>query len=123
MYKIAVFSKIKPHSDAVDHFKELPFYNKPIKKTKVKLLKNIDRLAELPFYEQLSIAKTDQAFRGYAMTYKVEITEKKDPVVQLEASKSSIKDLFNDLLNETNGCKYQITAKVLLNKIQAQRRN
>ena len=57
------------------------------------------------------------------MTYKVEITEKKDPVVQLEASKSSIKDLFNDLLNETNGCKYQITAKVLLKKIQAQRRN
>ena len=71
-------------------------------------------MAELPFYEQLSIAKTDQAFRGYAMTYKVEITEKKDPVVQLEASKSSIKDLFNDLLNETKGFKYQITLKVML---------
>ena len=103
--------------------KNFLFIINPAKKTKVKRLKNIDRLAELPFYEQLSIAKTDQAFRGYAMTYKVEITEKKDPVVQLEASKSSIKDLFNDLLNETNGCKYQITAKVLLKKIQAQRRN
>ena len=37
-------------------------------------------------------------------------------IVQLEASKSSIKDLFNDLLNETKGFKYQITVKVLLKK-------
>ena len=50
------------------------------------------------------------------MSYKVEITEKKDPVVQLEPSKLSIKDLFNDLLNETKGFKYQITVKVLLKK-------
>ena len=46
--------------------------------------------------------------------YKVEIIEKKDPIIQLEASKSSIKDLFSDLLNETKGFKYQITVKVLL---------
>ena len=39
MYKKAVLSKIKPHSDAVDYFKELPFYNKPIAKPKVKPLK------------------------------------------------------------------------------------
>ena len=61
MYKMAVLSKIKPHFDAVDDFKELPFYNKPIKKPKVKRLKNIDRLAELPFYEQLSVIKTYQS--------------------------------------------------------------
>ena len=67
IYKMAILSKIKSHSDAVDYFKELPFYNKPIKKPKVKRLKNIDRLAELPFYEQLSVIKTDQAFTGYAM--------------------------------------------------------
>ena len=48
------------------------------------------------------------------MSYKVEIIERKDPIVQLEASKSSIKDLFSDLLNETKGFKYQITVKVLL---------
>ena len=42
---------------------------------------------------------------------------KKDLIVQLPASKSSIKDLFNDLLlNETKGFKYQITVKVLLKK-------
>ena len=50
------------------------------------------------------------------MSYKVEIIEKKDPIKQLEASKSSIKDLFSDLLNETKGFKYQITLKVLLKK-------
>ena len=35
------------------------------------------------------------------MSYAVEIIERKDPIVQLEASKSSIKNLFSDLLNET----------------------
>ena len=50
------------------------------------------------------------------MSYKVEIIERKVPIVQLEASKSSIKDLFSDLLNETKGFKYQITVKVLLKK-------
>ena len=34
------------------------------------------------------------------MLYKVEIIEKEDPIVQLEAYKSSIKDLFCDLLNK-----------------------
>ena len=41
MYKTTVFSKVKPHSDAVNYFKELPFYNKPIKKPKVKRLKTL----------------------------------------------------------------------------------
>ena len=41
------------------------------------------------------------------MSYKVEITEKKDPIEQFEASKSSIKDLFSELVNETKGFKYQ----------------
>ena len=111
---MAVLSKIKPHSDAVDYFKELPFYNKPIQKTKVKRFKNIDRLTELPFYDQVSVIKTDQAFSGYAMSYKIELIEKKDRIVQLEASKLSIKDLFNNLLNEIKRFKYQITVKVLL---------
>ena len=73
-------------------------------------------LAELPFHEQPDIIKTNQAFTGYAMSYKVEIDEKKDLIVQLEASKSSIKDLFSNLLGEIKGFKYQITVKILLKK-------
>ena len=70
---MAILSKIKSHSDVIDYFKKLPFYNKPIKKPELKRLKNIDQLIELPFYEQLDVIKTDQAFNGYAMSYKVEI--------------------------------------------------
>ena len=116
MYKMAILSKIKSHSDVIDYFKELPFYNKPIKKTKVKRLKDIDQLIELPFYEQLDVIKTDQAFSGYAMSYKVQTVERKDPIVQSKASTLSIKNLFNDILNETKGFKYQITVKVLIKK-------
>ena len=50
---MAILSKIKSHSDAAGYFKELPFYNKLIKKPKVKHLKSIVRLAGLPFYEQI----------------------------------------------------------------------
>ena len=40
-----ILSKIKSHSNAVDYFKERPFYNKPIKNPKIKHLKKIDQLA------------------------------------------------------------------------------
>ena len=111
---MAVLSKVKSHSDVIDYFKELPFYNKPIKKPKVKRLKNFDQLIEFPFYEQLDVIKTDQASSGYAMSYKVETVEKMDPTVQLKTSKLNIKNLFSNLLNEIKGFKYQITVKVLL---------
>ena len=55
----------------VDYFKELPFHNVSIEKPKIKPLKNVDLLAELPFYDQLNIIKTEQVFSGYAMSYKV----------------------------------------------------
>ena len=110
---MAVKEKIKSGPDVVDYFKEFPFHKICIEKPKIKHLKNIDLLSELPFYEELNIIKTNRVFRGYAMSYKVEIIERKDPINQLEASKSSIKDLFSDLLNETKGFKYQITLKVV----------
>ena len=56
-------------------------------------------LSQLPFYEELNAIKTYHAFKGYAMSYKIELIEKKDSIEQLEASKSNIKDLFSGLLN------------------------
>ena len=41
--------KVKSHPDVVEYFRELPFYKKHIKKPKIKYLKNIDLLSELPF--------------------------------------------------------------------------
>ena len=101
----------------IDYFKELPFYNSFIEKPKIKCLTNINLLAELPFHDQLSIIKPDEAFSAYARSYKLEIVERKDPLVQLEASKSSIRNLFSDLVNEIKGFKYQITVKILLKNI------
>ena len=58
-------------------FKQPPFYNKRIEKPKIKCLKNIDLFSELPFYEKLNVIKTNHAFRGDAMSYKVELVGKK----------------------------------------------
>ena len=109
---MAVLSEI----NRVNYFKELPFYNKPIEKPRIKRLADINLLAELPFYKQLSIVKANQAFKGYAISYKAEIIERKDLILQLEASKSRIKDLFSNFINEIKGLKYEITVKVLLKK-------
>ena len=67
---MTVLKKIESHPNIVKYIKELPFYNKYIEKPKIKRLKNIDLLSELPFYEKLNVIKTDRAFRGYAMSYK-----------------------------------------------------
>ena len=68
-------------------------------------------LSELCFYEKQNMQiKTNHAFKGYEMSNKVELVEKKDPLIQLEVSKSSIKNLLNDLLmkqkvsNNTKSC-------------------
>ena len=108
--------KVKSHSDVVVYFKELPFYNRHIEKLKIERLKNTDLLSQLSFYEELNLIKINDVFRGNAISYEVEIIEKKDPIKQLEASKSSIKDLFSTLLNKTKVFKYQITLNVMLKK-------
>ena len=113
---MTVKKKVKPHPDVADYFKKLQFYKKHIEKPKIKRLKNIDLLCELTFYEDLNVVKTNHAFRGYAMSCKVELVERKDPIKQLQANKSSVKDLFSDLLNETKSFRYQITLKVILKK-------
>ena len=69
---MTILSKMKSHSDAIKYFKELPFYNKPIKRL-IKRLKNIHPLFELPFDEQLSVIKTDQAFKGYEILYMIDV--------------------------------------------------
>ena len=65
---------ISSENNDVNYFKELPFYNVSTEKP-IKRLKNVDLLAEQLSYEQLNIIKTNQAFSGYAMSYKVEIVE------------------------------------------------
>ena len=87
-----------------------------MKKPRIKHLRNIDLLHDFPFYDELRIKQISKEFKGYARSYKIEIIDSKDPLAQLQASISSIQDLFKDLLDEIEGFKYQITMKVLLKK-------
>ena len=64
----------------------------------------------------LSSVEMSKAFKRYAKSYKIEIIDLKDPLAKLGASKSSIEDLFLDLLNDMKDFKYQITVTVLLCK-------
>ena len=57
------------------------------------------------------------------MSCKVKLVEKKDPLIQLDASKTSIEDLFNDLSDETKDFKHQVTVKILLKKYKARKLN
>ena len=85
----------------------------------VKKLNNVQLMKELPFYDELNIVKNKSAFGGYGRSYKIEIVDKKDVVVQLKSGEVSLKELFKDLLAELKGFKYQITLCVLLSKVKS----
>ena len=99
-------------------FKILPFCNSYIEKPGIKILSNIELLKELPFYDPLSIVKNKTAFSRHARSYKTEIVDKRDPIIQVKASELSIKDLFKELLNELKGSKYQTILAILLSKMK-----
>ena len=43
-------------------------------------------MKELPFYDELSIVENKTAVNGYGRSYKIEIVDKKDAIVQLNSS-------------------------------------
>ena len=96
--------------------KILPFYNSFIDVPEIKNLSNVQLLKELSFYDELSLIKNKTAFSGYSRSYKVEIVDKKDVIVQLKSSEISINDLFKYLLVELKGFKHQLTLNKLLSK-------
>ena len=55
----------------------------------------------------------------YARTYKIEIADKRDPIIQLKVSELCINDLFKELLDEMQAFKYQITLSILLSKVKS----
>ena len=72
--------------DESEIFKILPFYDTYIERPKIKKLRNVQLMKELPFYDELSIAENKTAFNGYGRSYKIEIVDKKDVIVQLNSS-------------------------------------
>ena len=75
----------------------IAIYNVLIEKPKIKHLSNLELLHELPFCDELNVVEISKAFKRYPRSYKVEIIDAEVPLAQLEASKSSIEDLFKDL--------------------------
>ena len=66
----------------------------------------------------MSIVKNKTAFSSYAQSYRIEIVDRKDVIVQLKPSKITLKELFRDLLLELKRFKYQITLCILLSKVK-----
>ena len=99
--------------------KILPFYNVLIdfvKSDAVRKFNNVKFMSELPFYKYLSVEEISEAFKRHAKSYRVEIVDKKDPMIQLYSSKGCVSKLFGELLIEMKGFKYQITLFVTLKK-------
>ena len=74
--------------------KILPFYNSFIDVPQIKKLSKVQLMKELSFYDEVSIVKINNAFSGYARSYKIEIVDKKDVVIQLKGSEISLEELF-----------------------------
>ena len=66
----------------------------------------------------MSIVKNKTAFSSYAQSYRIEIVDRKDVIVQLKPSEIALKELFRDLLLELKGFKYPITLCILLSKVK-----
>ena len=81
----------------------------------MKFLKNIDSLSKLPFYEGLNVIKTNHGFKGYPMSYKGELIEKKDPLIQKEVNQV-LKNCLMIFQMKQKGFKYKVTLKVDLKK-------
>ena len=55
---------------------------------------NVKLMSKLLFYKDLSVKEISEAFKRYAKSYRVEIVDKKDPMIQLYSSKVHITELF-----------------------------
>ena len=92
----------------------MPFYNVLI--VNCKGYCNVKFMSELLFYKDLSVKEISEAFKRYAKSYRVEIVDKKDPMIQLYSSKGRVSKLFGELLGEMKGFKYHITLFITLKK-------
>ena len=66
--------------------KILPFYNVLIdfvKSEAVKRFSNAKLMSEWLFYKDLSVKEVSEAFKKYARSFRVEIVDRKDPMIQL----------------------------------------
>ena len=70
-------------------------------------------MRELSFYNAVNIVKTAKTFKRYSRSYSIEIIDSEDPSFQLTVSKTSIKYMFKNLLDEIKGLKGYLCYKTI----------
>ena len=70
----------------------------------------------LPFYDSVGVSRSQYAHKHYAENYNVEVTDKISLSDSLFLAKSSINDLFKDLLQEKRRFKYILLALITLKR-------
>ena len=77
--------------------------------TKHQILKNT-----LPLYDTVGISRSQYAHKGYTETYNVKVADGIGLSDSFFFEKSSIIDLFKDLLQEKRGFKYVLSTTITL---------
>ena len=75
-----------------------------------KWLENINKVAEPTFTQK------EKALRGYTRSYEVGLTNRQDPLIQLQNTRSVIKNNLLKVLNEMKGLKFNETLKIKFEK-------
>ena len=63
------------------------------------------------------ITQLDQALQGYAKSYEISIINNKDPLLQLQKTRTALESHISNLLTSMNGLKFLEALKVTLSKI------
>ena len=63
------------------------------------------------------IKQVDKAFKGYTKSYEIGINNNKDPLLQLQNTRSDVKHHINKLLDEMKGLKFVETLKITFSKM------
>ena len=111
MKKNKKFSNIKPLSELPffqilksfivrELLREQPFHKAPIEKPQSKKLTNKELLEVLPIYDTVTITKKERPFRNYVSTWSAEIMDRESLIDLLDLTRTSITELFTDLLRE-----------------------
>ena len=126
--------KEKKKTSNISLLSELPFFPKKIKKLAIKQLsevlpfppkrpRRLKRLTKhqileniLPFYDSVGILRREHAHRYCAKTYNVEVIDNKNLDDSIFLSKSSLNNLFRDLLREKRGFKYNLLSIITLKR-------
>ena len=80
-------------------------------------LKNVDKVIEEQTKQtEPTFTKTEKALRGFTRSYEIGLTNRQDPLIQLQKTRSVIKNNLSKVLNEMKGLKFNETLKITFEK-------